>query len=152
TAPSEISFLAENAVKTRLSLVSSIQNQIEVSESHRGPNGINAWVSGDLTSISMNNYHGFPGDPGTVWNGSGGVDVALAPGMIGGVAVSSGSITASLGQLGSFKQQENTVSLYAAYKNGPFWGNVIGTFGHLDYTSNRVVPIGITLQSNNGST
>jgi outer membrane lipase/esterase len=29
---------------------------------------------------------------------------------------------------------------------------VIGTFGHLDYTSNRVVPIGITLQSNNGST
>ncbi|MGA7325320.1 MAG: SGNH/GDSL hydrolase family protein, partial [Rhodomicrobium sp.] len=146
TAPSEISFLAENAVKTRLSLISSIQNQIDASETRRGPLGFNAWVSGDITSISMDNYHGFPGDPNTVWNGAGGVDFTLAPGLIGGIAVSIGTLNAALGEHGSFKQQESTASLYAAYRSGPIWGTVIGTAGQLDYNSNRVVPIGITLQ------
>ncbi len=152
TAPSLISFLPENAVKTRLGLVSSIQNQIELSESHRGPTGINAWVTGGVTAISLDNYRYFPGDPNTVISGAAGVDYAFAPGLIAGVAVSEGSLTSALGTYGNFKQDESTVSLYASYKAGPIWANVIGTYGHLDYDVNRIVPIGISLQSNTGST
>jgi outer membrane lipase/esterase len=151
-APSEISFLAENAVRTRLTLISNIQDQIGLSESHRGPAGVNAWVSGSLTSISMDNYPGLPGDPNNAYSAGVGADLPLAPGLIAGFAVSTGTLTSALGQYGSFKQQETGASLYAAYKAGPLWGNVIGTLGHLDYKVNRVVPIGSSLQGNNGST
>jgi outer membrane lipase/esterase len=152
TAPSEISFLAENTVKTRLIAISNIQDQIGLSLANRGPQGINAWVSGDVGAISMNNYPGFPNDPNTVYNGSAGVDFAFAPGMIAGIAVSGQSLTAALGQYGNFRQDGSSASLYAAFDRGPFWGNVIGTYGHLTYDVNRVVPIGITLQSNTGRT
>ncbi len=152
TAPSEISFLAESAVKTRLGLVSTIQNQIELSQSHRGPTGINAWVTGDVTAISMENYHGFPGDPDRVISGSAGADLLVAPGLIAGFALSEGSLTSVLGADGYFKQDEATASLYAAVQAGPLWANAIGSYGHLSYDVNRVVPIGLTLQDNTGST
>jgi outer membrane lipase/esterase len=150
TAPSLISFLPESAVKARLGLVSTIKNQIELSESQRGPRGINAWVTGDVTALSMDNYHGFPGDPNTVLSGSAGVDYAFAPGMIAGVALAGSSLTSALGE-GSFKQSETSVSLYAAYKSGPLWGNIIGTYGSLNYDVNRVTPVGISTQLNHGS-
>jgi outer membrane lipase/esterase len=152
TAPSEISFLAESAVKTRLGLLSTIQNQIELSQSHRGPTGINAWVTGDVTAISMENYHGFPGDPDQVISGSAGADFAVAPGLIAGFAFSQGSLKSALGSNGSFRQDEFTASLYAAVQAGPLWASAIGTYGHLDYDVNRVVPVGLTFQSNTGST
>ncbi len=152
TAPSEISFLAETAVKTRLGLVSTIQNQIELSDSRRGPSGVNAWVTGDVTSLSLDNYHGFPGDPDTVITGAAGVDYSMAPGLIAGFAFSGGSLTSALGTYGSFKQDETSASLYAAYEAGPLWANVIGTYGRLTYDVNRNVPIGISIQNNTGAT
>ncbi len=152
TAPSEISFLAETAVKARLGLVSSIQNQIELSESHRGPSGINAWVTGDVTSLSLENYHGFPGDPDTIITGAAGLDYAMAPGLIAGFTFSGGTLTSALGTYGSFKQDETSASLYAGYKAGSLWANAIGTYGHLSYDVNRNVPIGISIQNNTGST
>jgi outer membrane lipase/esterase len=152
TAPSEISFLAETAVKSRLGLVSTIQDQIELSNSHRGPSGVNAWVTGDVTSVSLDNYRGFPGDPDTVVTGTVGVDYAARPGFIAGFALSTGSLTSALGAYGSFRQDESTASFYAAYKAGALWANVIGTYGHLNYDVNRNVPIGITIQTNTGST
>jgi outer membrane lipase/esterase len=152
TAPSEISFLAETAVKARLGLVSSIQNQIELSDSHRGPSGVNAWITGDVTSLSIDNYHGFPGDPDTVISGAVGVDYAFAPGLIAGFTFSGGTLTSALGTYGSFTQDETSASLYAAYKAGPLWANAIGTYGHLDYNVNRNVPIGISIQNNTGAT
>jgi outer membrane lipase/esterase len=49
-APSQISFLAENAVKTRARSNLAIQNQIDASlQSARGPLGFNAWVTGDVS-------------------------------------------------------------------------------------------------------
>jgi outer membrane lipase/esterase len=152
TAPSEISFLAETAVKSRLSLVSSIQAQIDLSQMLRGPSGVNAWVTGNVNAISFENYHGFPGDPDTLITGAAGVDYALAPGLIAGVAVSGGSLNSAFGTTGYFTQTENSVSLYGAYKAGSFWANAIGTYGHLNYGVNRNVPIGIALLENSGST
>jgi len=43
-------------------------------------------------------------------------------------------------------------SLYAGYRGGPWWGNAILTYGHLAFGVNRDVPIGISVQHNNGST
>ncbi len=100
----------------------------------------------------MDNYHGFPGDPDKVISGSAGVDFGVAPGLIAGFALSTGSLTSALGTNGSFKQDEATASLYAAMQAGPLWANAIATYGHLNYDVNRAVPIGISLQNNAGST
>lgn len=121
-------------------------------ESHRGPSGINAWVTGDVTSLSLENYHGFPGDPDTIITGAAGLDYAMAPGLIAGFTFSGGTLTSALGTYGSFKQDETSASLYAGYKAGSLWANAIGTYGHLSYDVNRNVPIGISIQNNTGST
>ena len=44
------------------------------------------------------------------------------------------------------------MSLYAGYRNYDLWGDVVATVGLLHDTTDRQVPIGITVQPNNGST
>lgn len=58
-APSEISYLAEAPVKTRATLINTIDNQIAISLSQ--PGIYHAWVSGDVSWLKMTSpYNGFP--------------------------------------------------------------------------------------------
>jgi outer membrane lipase/esterase len=152
-APSVISMLAENAVKVRNRLVSDIQTQIETSQAQHGPNGITAWVTGDIGHLSIDNYPGLPDDPSTPLALAAGISYRISNGLLVGAAVSTGhnSPTFALG-FGGFEQDEVTGSLYAAARSGPIWGNVVGTYGALSYDVNRTVPIGITVQNNTGTT
>jgi outer membrane lipase/esterase len=152
TAPSQISMLAETAVKTRMQTTADIQTQIDLSQAHRGPQNVNAWVSGDINSLTIDNFHGMANDSNTFGSVAAGVDHRFAPGLIAGVAFSLGRLQSNLGEFGNFKQNEQSFSVYAAYSGGPLWGTLIGTVGHLDYDSNRITPIGITMQSNRGTT
>ena len=152
-APSEISFLAEIPVKTRAAIVDSIFNQIAISQRQRKLGTFNVWVGGDVESLAINSgYNGFPSDPGVPAAISGGIDYAFASGLLVGAAISAGTTKQSFDLGGNFKQDEFAGSLYAAYGRGPVWGQVIGTFGTLRYDVNRIVPIGITMQSNTGNT
>ncbi len=151
-APSQISFLPENALKARTRFIGLTQNQIEVSQNNRGRSGFNAWVSGDVSHLQMDNYNGFPGDPSTPATLAAGIDVRVSPQILLGAVVSMGTQRSSFSTTGDFTQDEIAGSLYAAYRGGPWWADVIGTYGHLDYAVNRTVPIGITLQFNNGNT
>src|SRR5262249_53596348 len=81
-APSQISFLAENAGKARSRFVTATQNQIELSQDQRAPTGFNAWVTGDISHLSMDNYNGFPDDPSTPVMLAAGVDYRLWPHII----------------------------------------------------------------------
>jgi outer membrane lipase/esterase len=152
TAPSQISLLAETAVKARTRLTADIATQIALSQSRRGANGLNAWVTGDISSLSIDNYQGFADESNTSRSITAGFDYGVAPGLIVGAAFSTGALESSFGEFGDFEQDERSISLYAAYAEGGFWGNVIGTYGRLDYDLDRIAPIGITLQSNLGST
>jgi outer membrane lipase/esterase len=152
-APSEISFLAEAPVKTRAAVVDGIFNQIAISQRARKVGSFNVWVGGDVSSLTMNSgYTGFPNDPGVPASVTGGIDYAFAGGWLLGAAISGGTTTQSFDLGGNFKLDEFAASLYAAYARGPLWGQVVGTFGGLRYDVNRVVPIGITTQSNTGNT
>jgi outer membrane lipase/esterase len=152
-APSEISFLAEAPVKTRAAVVDAIFNQIAISQRQRAVGTFNGWVSGDVSSLKMNSgYTGFPNDPGVPAAISGGFDYAFANGWLAGAAISVGNTTQSFDLGGNFKQNEYAASLYAAYGNGPWWGKLVGSFGELRYDVNRIVPTGITTQSNVGKT
>jgi outer membrane lipase/esterase len=152
-APSQISFLAEVPVKTRAALINIILNQIPISQRQGGPNGFNAWVTGDVSRLKMDNYPGFPDDPGTPVAMTAGFDYRSTREWLVGVALSVGTTKQSFSlNRGDFRQSEFAASVYAAYLNGPYWANMIGSIGTQHTDINRTVPIGITLQPNSGST
>jgi outer membrane lipase/esterase len=152
-APSEISFLAEAPVKTRATVVDSIFNQITISERQRKTGTFNVWATGEAMSLAINSGStGFPNDPGTPAAVTAGIDYAIFNNMIVGAAFSYGQTSQSFSLGGDFKQTDIAGSLYGAYAAGPYWARAIGTYGGLTYDVNRIVPIGITQQSNTGNT
>jgi outer membrane lipase/esterase len=152
TAPSEISYLAEVPVKTRAALVDMIYQQIAISARGRAPGTYNAWVSGDVSSLSLGNANGFPTDPGTPIAGTVGADYMWSPNWLVGGAVSAATTTQSFSIGGNFRQNEGSISGYSAYTAGRLWFDTVGTLGALHYDVNRVVPLGILNVSNTGST
>ena len=150
-APSEISYLAETAIQTTFGMITGIQQQIDVSQRQRAA-GWNGWFNGDLAYLQMNNSSaGFPSDPGLPVSGTMGLDYHSQNGWLAGAAVTVGSVSPTFSLGGNYTQNEGALSLYTAYRNYNWWGNLIGSAGFLQNTTNRLVPIGIIVQSNNGS-
>lgn len=153
TAPSEISYLAEAPVKTRTALVETIFQQIAISEHNRAVGTFNAWISGDISSLTMgNSFPGFPTDPGTPGMVTVGTDYLWLPDWLVGGAMSVGTTTQSFSLGGNFRQNEYALSVYAAYVGHPLWFDMIASYGGIHYNTDRVVPIGIAAISNTGST
>ena len=118
----------------------------------RGPLGFHGWVAGDVSSLKIKNGNGFPGETATPGQIAGGFDYRFINALLIGAAFSFDTKKANFDTGGTLRQDEYTVSLYAGYTQGPLWLDVIGTYGNLKYDINRLVPIGITIQPNAGST
>jgi outer membrane lipase/esterase len=152
TAPSQISLLAEGAVQSDLARAATIQGQIDLSEQHRGPTGINAWVSAGAGSLRVRNATGFPTDSGTPFGGTVGADYRTPGGAILGVAVTAGDQTQGFSTGGQFEQADQAVSLYAAYRAGPLWGDAVASYDLLQDHTARQVRLGSFTDQNNGDT
>jgi outer membrane lipase/esterase len=151
-APSEISYLAETAIQTAYQTIIGIQQQIDLTQRLRQP-GWNVWVNGQLSSLKLDNSSaGFPSDPGFPLSGSLGVDYKWQNGWLAGAAITAGYVNPTFSLGGGYQQDTVALSLYAGYRNANWWGDLVGTAAWLGYDTNRLVPIGITIQPNNGST
>jgi outer membrane lipase/esterase len=151
-APSEISFLAETALQTTFQTISGIQQQIDLTQRLRR-SGWNVWVNGELSYLKLDNSSaGFPGDPGLPLAGSLGIDYKWQNGWLAGAAITTGYVNPSFSLGGGYQQDAVALSLYTGYRNANWWGDLVATAIWLGYTTNRLVPIGITIQQNNGST
>jgi outer membrane lipase/esterase len=152
-APSEISFLAEAPVKTREAMVEGMLAQIAISQRQRSVGSFNTWITGSVASLALDSGQpGFPNDPGVPVSATVGADYAFAPGWLAGAAVSVANTTQTFSLSGSFLQNEFALSGYTAFLRGPVWAVGIGSAGGIYDSVNRIVPIGITTQSNTGST
>jgi outer membrane lipase/esterase len=152
-APSEVSFLAETAVQTTFQTITGIQQQIDLAQQRLRPSGWNVWINGQLSYLKMNNSSaGFPDDPGLPLSGTMGVDYKWQNGWLAGAAVTVGYVNPTFSLGGGYKQDSAALSLYAGYRNANWWGDLIGTAAWLGFDTNRTIPIGITVQPNNGST
>lgn len=150
-APSEISFLAEAPIQTRLGVVNAIQNQIPLSYST--PGSFHGWVSGDVSWLKVtNSAAGFPNDPGTPLMSTAGFDYAITPDWLVGMAFSGLTTTQSFSLGGNYKQEEFAISIYSAWRHNALWADGILSWGTLHDTVNRQIPLGITVQSNQGTT
>ena len=148
TAPSQISLLAESAVQTCLAQTATIQRQVEISGLQRGSSGINVWAAAGAGSLDTQNAFGFPSDSGTPFKGAVGVDYKIASDLIVGGALSAGRQSQSFSTGGQFDQDDEAVSLYAAYSAGPVWGNAVATYGSLQNSIMRSVNLGIFTDQN----
>ena len=152
-APAQISMLAETAIQTRTSIVNGIQRQIEASQVNDDGSPFNAWVTGDVAALRIDNAPGFPDADSRPLTLSGGLSYRVVPGVIVGGAVSTGrNATDWDDNRGGFEQRESAASLYAAFQEPELWATVIGTYGALDYGIDRTVPLGISSITNHGDT
>ena len=81
-----------------------------------------------------------------------GFDYALTPDWLVGAAFSGLTTTQSFSLGGHFTQTEYAVSLYTAWRHYALWADAIATWGTLQDTVDRQIPLGITTQSNQAST
>lgn len=153
TAPSLMSFLAEAPVRGGLVRAASIQGQIDLSGQHRGPTGVNVWIGGGLGALTLKNFSGLPDVAGTPFTGSAGADYQTPFGLILGAAFTVGTTTQrfSMGG-GHFDQNDQALSLYAAYQAGPVWGDVVASYGWLQDKIARDVTLGLFTDSNSANT
>ena len=152
TAPSQISLLAESAVQVGLARASTIQQQIDLSGQHRGPNGINFWVSAGAAGLTVKNAPNFPNASGPPFGGTVGADYQFPGGVIVGAALTAGGMTQQFSSGGDFTQAGEALSLYAAYRSGPVWGNAVASYGLLQDHIARQVPLGIFTDQNSADT
>jgi outer membrane lipase/esterase len=96
--------------------------------------------------------NGFPDDPGTPLATTAGFDYSITSNWLVGAAFSGLTTKQSFSLGGDYRQDEFAVSLYTAYRHNAFWADGIGTWGTLHDTVNRQIPLGVTMQSNQGST
>jgi outer membrane lipase/esterase len=150
-APSEVSLLAESAVQIGLARTATIQRQIDLSGQHRGPNGVNAWVSAGADSLTFSNAENFPNASGTPFGGTVGADYRTQGGAILGMAVTAGSQNQGFSTGGHFNQSGEALSLYAAFGAGPLWGNAIASYGLLQNNIARQVTIGNFIDQNDAN-
>jgi outer membrane lipase/esterase len=152
TAPSAMSFLAESAIQTTFGTIYGIQQQIDLSQ-RQSPAGWNVWMNGDVSYLQIqNSSSGFPNDPGIPISGTLGADYHWASGWLVGGAVTGGFLSSTFSTGGGFTQDDGMFSLYAGYRDSQWWANLIASVGLFGFSTNRPVPIGITVQPNNGST
>lgn len=152
TAPSEISLLTETAVQDGLARAVTIQEQIDLSGQHRGPNGVNAWLSAGASSLSVKNAPNFPNIGGTPFGGSVGVDYLTPAGVIVGAAFTAGGQSQGFSTGGNFAQVGEALSLYAAYRLEPVWANAVASYGLLQDHIARQVPLGLFTDQDSGNT
>ena len=152
-APGQVSLLAESAVQGGLARAATIQGQIDLSGQHRGPTGINVWASAGASALNFNNATGFPDTTGTPFTGSVGADYQTPCGLIVGAAFTAGTQTQNFSSSGGhFDQNDQALSLYAAYKAGPVWGNAVASYGLYQDTIKRQVRLGLFTDSNSADT
>jgi len=148
-APSQMSLLAEGPVQGGLTRTATIQGQIDLSGQHRGPNGINVWASAGVNALSIQGVPGFPGESGTPFTGSAGLDYLTPCGLVLGAAFTAGTQTQQFSQGGGrFDQTDQTFSLYSAYRAGPAWGDVVASYGMIQDKITRPVALGLFTDNN----
>jgi outer membrane lipase/esterase len=152
-APTQISMLAESAIQSGLARADTIQGQIDLSGRHRGPTGINVWTTVGANSLDFKNDQGLSDASGGRFVGSAGADYLTPCGLILGAAFTAGKQTQDFASGGGhYDQVDEALSLYAAYKAGPFWGNVVASYGMFQDKIKRQVLLGRFIDQNSADT
>lgn len=150
-APAAISLIAETPVKTRTAFHNGIFEQLAAARP-RGPAEVNVWIGGDIGQIKYSAGADQSGAKGTPIALTVGADKRVSPTLVVGGAVSAGTIKPDFASGGDYRQNEQALALYGAYRDGPLGVSAAGALGNLDIDTHRQVKLGPATRSVNGST
>ena len=151
-APSEISLLAESVVQGGWARAATIQGQLDPCGQNFGPCGINFWTAAGGEGLEFKNAQGFANASGGPFGGTVGMNYRTQDGIIMGAAFASGSVSPTFSTGGHFDEVDEAPSLYVAYVDGPWWGNIVGTYDAFQDRTTRIVPLGMYTDQDNGDT
>lgn len=151
-APSQISLVAESAVQTGLAHLSTIQGHLDLSDGNRDDKRLSAWFSAGANNLSLNNSFWFPSTAGVPYGTTMGVDYKTKSKLVLGAAISAGEQAQQFSSAGHLYQVDETLSLYTAYKKGPFWVDAVTSYGLFQDHISRPVTLGMFTDNNNGHT
>lgn len=151
-APSQMSMMAESAVQNGWAHAATIQGQLDPGARHSTPCGRNVWTSVGTYAMEVRNAPGFPGDSGTPFGGSVGIDYQTEEGYIVGAAFTSGSQTPGFSTGGHFSMVDVAPSLYAGYIGESLWCNTVLSYDASQYDVVRAVPLGTVFTDQNYAT
>ena len=86
------------------------------------------------------------------FGGTVGADYLLPGGVIVGAAFTAGGMAQRFSTGGNYTEADEAISLYAAYRSGPAWGNVVAGYGLLQDHVARQVALGIFTDQNSADT
>jgi outer membrane lipase/esterase len=92
----------------------------------------------------------YPNGSGTPFSGAVGVDFMTPSGVIVGAATSAGDAMQNFSTGGQFRQVDEALSVYAAYRTGPLWGNAVASYDLLQDHVERQVQLGVFNDQNSG--
>jgi len=148
-APSQISLVEACAVQNGLATADTIQRQIDLSWQPCGTSRANVWVSAVPKYLHVKNAHGFPSSSDFSFAGTIGVDYQMRCCALLGVSLTVGIQKQNFSKIGGhFNQVVEAPSLYAAYKVGRVWGEVVATYSAFQNKIRRHVPLGIFTDEN----
>ncbi|RJR30849.1 MAG: autotransporter domain-containing protein [Desulfobacteraceae bacterium] len=151
-APSQMSLLAESAVRSGLARVTSIQGQIDLSGERRETGGFGVWTTAGAAGQRIKNASSFPDLSGTPYGGTVGLDYRTTGGVLLGVAITAGGQRQEFSTGGHFDRTDEAASLYAAYRTGPVWGSAAAVYGRFQDRITRPVPLGTFVDENSART
>jgi outer membrane lipase/esterase len=102
--------------------------------------------------LNVRNATGLPGDSGTPFGGTVGIDYQTQDGIIFGAAFTSGSQVPQFSTGGHFSLVDEAPSLYVGYVGGPLWGNAVASYDLFQDNIVRLVPLGTFTDQNNANT
>ncbi|HJV26504.1 MAG TPA: autotransporter domain-containing protein [Aromatoleum sp.] len=142
-APGVISQLAESPVHTREMLVTTIGDQAALGLWSRTQPGFGAWASLGASHLKQASSDSAPGADGNPYDVTVGIDTHLSSNMVVGAAFGAGSLDADFsGDAGSYRQDEQTLALYAGYRSGPLRATVVAAAGDIDFDTRRAADLG----------
>lgn len=148
-APSQISLAVESTIQKGFSSMATFQRQIEQSWAPRTTRRVNFWTNIEAEYLRIKNDHGFPHVSGIPFGGTIGLDYQAPFGALFGIVFTAGFQKQKFSQNGGyFNQIVEAPSLYAAYKNGPIWGEMVATYSALQHKIKRRVQLGRFIDEN----
>jgi outer membrane lipase/esterase len=115
--------------------------------------GQGLFITGDYAPSKLDATASWPSASGSGSNFTIGYEKAFMPDLFGGVALGYGRNTFDLGNnAGSVKYDETAMSGFLSKKYGPWYANAIGTLSTLSFNTSRVTQLGVTSNTDTGST
>jgi outer membrane lipase/esterase len=153
SAPQQIAMMADSTISARSAWHDLLRAQMIGGENARKKTGRNVWISVQGETLDRDNMHTDPGTDESGYHFAIGMDFQIDPQFVAGAALSINRSNADFARdRGNYSQRDITLSAYGSWQNDPWFARGAVSYGDINYSTHRRVPLGISAYTANGDT